>query len=125
VTETPPPLEEDRGHGRRVAGIALGASGVAVLGVGIAFGLIASSQWSDAMNHCIGGCAAGSPARDERTHALTFGDLSTVGFIVGPALIAGGAVLYFTAPKKTESGTPGATLGISPSLGGAVLHGTF
>ena len=119
---------EDPGRGRRVAGIAVGAGGLALLVPGIIFGVIAKGQWDSASDKCSKtGCPEPTrpTALDERSHALTFGALSTVGYVAGGVLVAGGVTLYLTAPQKTESGAPAARLGISPTAGGAVLHGTF
>ncbi len=128
TTAAPAPEPDDLGHEQRVAGIAAGAGGLAILVTGIVFGVVAKQQWDSASDKCHdGSCPAATrpTALDERSHALTFGTVSSVGYIAGGVLVAGGVTLYLTAPKKTEPGSPAARLGLSPTAGGAVLHGTF
>jgi hypothetical protein len=128
TTATGATESDDTGRGRRVAGIAVGAGGLLLLVPGVIFGVIAKGQWDSADDKCHAGYCPGSSrstALDERSHALTFGTLSTVGYIAGGVLVAGGVTLYLTAPQKTESAATAARLGISPTAGGAVLHGTF
>jgi hypothetical protein len=120
----------DDGHGRRVAALTLGGAGAAVLAAGIVFGVVASSSWSNAQRHCDAthGCPDRPDAATERNAALVFGNVSTAGFIAGGALLAGGVVLWLTAPRAgaaTASSGPAAELGISPTAGGALRHGTF
>jgi hypothetical protein len=57
------------------------------------------------------------------------GTISTVGFIAGGVLAAGGAVLFLTAPKREAGGATGATgMWITPTVGGGAsvgASGTF
>lgn len=108
------------GSGQRVLGIALGAAGVVGLGVGTFFGLSASSDWSDAKKDCDDfpyGCS--QSALDARESATSNATLSTIGFIAGGALLATGAVLFFTA----SSGETKTAIGVGP--GSAFVKGTF
>lgn len=108
------------GSGQRVLGIALGAAGVVGLGVGTFFGLSASSDWSDAKKDCDDfpyGCS--QSALDARESATSKATLSTIGFIAGGALLATGAVLFFTA----SSGETKTAIGVGP--GSAFVKGTF
>ena len=96
----PPPAEN--GDGRRVLGIALGAAGVVGLAFGVIGGLEASAGWNDQKRDCIAvsNCRDHAAALDDHGKAETWGTISTVGFIAGALLVAGGAVLYFTAPSQ-------------------------
>jgi tetratricopeptide (TPR) repeat protein len=108
------------GSGQRVLGIALGAAGVVGLGVGTFFGLSASSDWDDAKSNCDDfpyGC--NQSALDARESANSNATLSTIGFIAGGALLATGAVLFFTA----SSGETKTAIGVGP--GSAFVKGTF
>ena len=73
---------------------------------------------------CPTGTCTTSSSQSELSSHHTVGAVSTIGFIVGGVGVAGGAVLFFTAPKGAP--TSGAT-GVTPYVGfgtvGAV--GTF
>jgi len=95
---------------RRILGIAAAGAGVVTIGIGTYLGVNAKSSYDAAAvqcpnNHCNG---AGYNARTSAYHEA---DASTALFIVGPALIAGGAVLYFTAPRLP------ANVDITPAVG--------
>lgn len=119
--EPPPPKEEKkvsledatRGDGQRTLGLVVGGVGVVGLAVGGVFGLVSMSKNDEADGECK------PPDRklctqkgiDAGESATQYGNLSTIAFIAGGALLAGGAVLWFTAP---ESGT---SVGVVPSAG--------
>jgi serine/threonine-protein kinase len=92
------------GSAQRITGLVLGGAGVVGVGLGTFFGLRASSKWSDAKAKCTDypyGC--GSEGTDLRSGARSAGNVSTIAFIAGGALLATGVVLYLTAPTKKES----------------------
>jgi hypothetical protein len=93
----------DDGSQQRTIGIILGGVGVVGLGVGTIFGLRAISKNSDAEDLCPKGneCYAGAESlTDEAKDAAT---LSNIGFGLGALALAGGAVLYLTAPRAAGS----------------------
>lgn len=102
----------DGGSTQRTVGIVLGGVGLAGVAVGTIFGVIAITKKSEADKECQ------PPDRDVCTQkgidasesSTSAGNVSTVGFIAGAALLAGGAVLYFTAPSGTS-------LAVHPSAG--------
>jgi hypothetical protein len=114
------------GIDRKTIAFAVGGAGVAGLIVGSIFGAVASSKWSAAKNDCGAGCGPTAPAQSEKNTASSDATISTVAFVVGGALAAGGVVLYLTAPSRTASGTG---LQLTPSIGarseGIVLRGGF
>jgi hypothetical protein len=114
------------GIDRKTIAFAVGGAGVAGLIVGSIFGAVASSKWSAAKSDCGAGCAPTAPAQGEKNTASSDATISTVAFVVGGALAAGGVVLYLTAPSRTASGTG---LQLAPSIGagseGVVLRGGF
>lgn len=122
ASTTAPPADtvgSDPGSGRRTTGLILGGAGIVGIGVGAFFGIQASSKWSDAKGKCSDypyGC--NEDATDLRSSAHSAATVSTVGFIAGGALLAAGAVLYFTAPKRDS-----VALGIGPSS--AFVRGSF
>lgn len=106
---------------QRTVAIAAGAVGVVALGAGAIFGLGASSKWSDAKATCThfpDGCSADGV--DAGKDASSKANIATVAFILGGASIAAGAVLWFTAPKPSESNV---ALGLAPT--GVVVRGGF
>jgi hypothetical protein len=105
----------------RIVAMGLGGAGVVGVAIGAVFGLRSISKHSDYEALCTRGlCAASAgPIHDQ---AVSAGNASTVAFLVGGALVAGGAVLWFVAPK---SGAPMARLGLSPSVGAAGAGATF
>jgi hypothetical protein len=108
------------GKGQRVAGAVLGAFGIAGLAGGGVFGVLASSGWKSAQNECPGHAGCSPQAIKDRSNAVTEAMLSTVGFIAGGVLLAGGVTIYLTAPK---SGSVPVGLEVRP--GGLALQGGF
>jgi hypothetical protein len=85
------------------------------LGVGTAFGLKASSQWSDAKATCNGNvCDKAGYAgwQDSRSSAT----VSTVFFTTGVVVATAAVVLWLTAPQSPEA---------RASLGRVSQWGTF
>ncbi len=88
------------GKTQRVAGIVVGAVGIAgLVGLGGIFGVLASSKWSTAQRECPSHSGCSAQAMSDRSSAVTGATVSTVGFIAGGVLLAGGLTLFFTAPK--------------------------
>jgi hypothetical protein len=121
--------------GQRIAAIATGAAGIIGIGLGGIFGGLAASEWSSAKSACMGKSAScttgtGAGAADESS-ASSKATVSTVGFIAGGVLLAGGVVLFVTAPKASSPPASAAlhSLEIVPAAGpgGAwlTLRGAF
>ncbi|HEX4449969.1 MAG TPA: hypothetical protein VH143_03810 [Kofleriaceae bacterium] len=93
------------GHGQRIAGIAVGAVGIAGVGVASYLALSARSSYNDALtNDCMGMKTMCDPAGLTATHdARTRANLATIVGAVGIAAIAGGIVLYVLAPDASSS----------------------
>jgi hypothetical protein len=98
--------------------VTLGAGGAA-LAVGAVTGGMAIAKHTDLEKEC--GKVCGPEQESERQRYYTLGTLSTVGFIAGGVLAAGGAVLVLTAPKPISSAVGGVVVG--PGYLGA--KGTF
>lgn len=121
------------GSGQRTLGWVATGVGAAGLVAGGVFGLMAMGKRANIDNEP--GCqdddgtlrCSDPGARDrlnaDQSTARSLATVSTIGFIAGGALLAGGLVLVLTAPKSQHS----ATLGVSPTLGGASvgLSGRF
>lgn len=113
------------GKTQRTIGIVVGAAGIVGMGVGGFFGVRSMSKKSAADGDCTNGlCNENGMA--ERHSAITAGNLSTVFFIAGGAVTAGGLALFLTAPKD-HSRTAKATLSpvAMPSGGGLMLKGSL
>jgi hypothetical protein len=107
----PPPVEPPRAalvpraaplHPRRIAGIAVGAAGLGAVLAGAALGVVAlvdknqsnGAGGCDPTSHCTGQGA------DLRWASLRAGDWSTAMFVGGGVALAGGIVLFATAPAS-------------------------
>ena len=131
VPEGPRKVEEDRsgvGSTQRTLGIVAAAAGGVGLAVGTYFGVRTSSKWSDATAHCLSsnvGLECDPSGVDLAADAKQSGNISTIAFIAGGVLLAGGAVLYLTAPSGPPRAgpSPRARLGVGP--GTLVVGGTF
>lgn len=125
---------------RRTAGLAIGAFGLAAIGTGAVFGILALGKRSELDDVC-GGDRATCTARPEliapvRDNASTLASVSTASFIVGGVGILAGAALYFwpagaaqsAAGTAARSGRPHNHVRLTPSLGavqGASIEGVF
>jgi hypothetical protein len=123
---TPPPAEPNPSSGlgtQKIIGIAVAGVGVVGVAIGAIFGVSASSAWSSSQSECASAtsCTNHAQAISDHDSAVSKGTISTIGFIGGGVLVAGGAVLFLTAPKSPSS----PTVGIAPSLNGAFVRGTF
>lgn len=137
VEAAPPPVAPPphRGLGtQRTMAIAAAGVGVVAAGIGAAFGVAASSDWSDAKSACsTKSCpsATRGSAESEHDDAVTAGAASTTAFIVGAVGVAAGVVLWVTAPKgEKDAPAPAAVwLRVDPLVatrgGGFSLGGTF
>jgi serine/threonine-protein kinase len=116
VPEGVAPQAPSDGHTQRIAGLALGGAGVVGLVVGTVFGFVSKSTWDKTNGHCGGYAHSSDPNSCDGTGfgygqtAHSQATVATVAFIVGPALLAGGAYLYFTAPR--------AEVAVAPTVGG-------
>lgn len=112
-------VELDPGKSRRITGIVFGATGAAAIATGLGFGVAARSRWNSAFddglcNEDTNQCTKEGQERtsDARRHAL----VANVVTGIGVAMVAAGAVLYFTAPKKRR-----AEVTVAPVAGGAAV----
>ena len=80
---------------RRRVGMALGAAGVAAIGIGGAFGLAAMSKANTAKGVCDGNDCTSQQGVDAAKSARTDALFSTIGFASGGALLLTGAALFF------------------------------
>jgi hypothetical protein len=108
------------GKTQRALGLVSGGIGVAGLAVGGVFGALASSSWKTAQRECPDHTGCSVQAINDRSHAVTDALVSTVGFIAGGVLLAGGLTLYFTAPRGDSP-----RVGLEARPGGCAVSGEF
>jgi hypothetical protein len=135
VLTEPPATSGIAWNSQRIAAFATGGAGVLGIGLGAVFGGLASSDWSSAKSKCMGQPASctTSPSSEgfkDESSASTKATVSTIGFIAGGALVAGGVTLFLTAPK-THGGPSSSARGIElvpaggPGGAGLTLRGAF
>jgi hypothetical protein len=123
VTGSPSPEKQEApqaDHGRRVFGLVMGGTGVVGLGLGGVFGGLAASAWSTAKSECPLHVNCSTQALSDHDKASTLATTSTVGLIVGGALLAGGVIVFATAPSGDSP-----TVGLQATAGGLALSGRF
>ena len=108
-------------------GFVLGGVGIAGLAAGSVFGALAIAKNSSSKDTCDANNVCDAGGKSLRDDARTFGDVSTVAFIAGGALLATGAILLLTAPKASaeKTGRLEATPMIGASGGGVLLRGQW
>jgi hypothetical protein len=111
-SSAPPPFWTSR----RVIALSGAAVGVAGIAVGAVLGGYALAAKNDEAADCsLSSCKMPRQANEDYTTAGHNATGSTVAFIVGGALVAGGAVLWFTAPRSSPAASStSARLGLSP-----------
>jgi hypothetical protein len=124
--ETAPsgPHVSAEGRGRRGAGVLLVGAGVAALGVGGYFGLVAFLKRHDALSACDGStdCVSGqgylrAVGEDHRSDQAAF--VSTVTIAAGAGVVAAGIVLLVTGRSSTAPRS--ARVAAAPLPGGGAL----
>jgi hypothetical protein len=95
---------------QRILGIGLAGVGVVGLGVGTYFALHAKARLDDSNAHCALGNVCDASGLDARSDAVRSANLATISFVAGLGALAGGAIIYLTAPSAK------ARVGVVPSL---------
>jgi hypothetical protein len=119
---TPPPAAEPGpASPLKTVGLIVGGVGVAGLAVGGVFGILALSQNASANSGHCGGSLGGANQCDPtgvslRSQAVSYGNVSTVAFIAGGVLAAGGATLWLVAPSGHVQVAP-----VTGQNGGGIL----
>ncbi|HKA86364.1 MAG TPA: hypothetical protein VKE22_01820 [Haliangiales bacterium] len=124
-----PPAAPESGRDRTWAWI-VGGVGVAAVATGLVFGGIAKSRWDSSRDLGCHDNAAGNwecppgDAYDKATSAKSAATASTVFVVAGGAALVGGGVLWFVAPRKTESPVS-VVPAAAPGELGVVVRGRF
>jgi hypothetical protein len=100
------------GSTQRTIGLVVGGAGIVGLVLGSVFGLVSKSTYDNAFQNECGSnprtCSTQGGQDGQSAHSQA--TISTVGFIAGGVLLAGGAVLYLTAPT-------GGSVTVAPTVG--------
>ncbi len=106
LRSAPKAPDEESTHGRaqRIAALGVGGAGLAGIGIGAVFGILALSD-NAKLRHACGGdihhCLPGAPnVTSLQSGARTAATVSTVGFVVGGAAFVAGIILYTSAPPS-------------------------
>jgi tetratricopeptide (TPR) repeat protein len=120
VLQAQPAPAPSSGRGLRIAGIAVGAVGVAGVVTGVVLGLQATSLHDDAVK-------AGSVYDDSKFQsAKTYRTMAWASLGVGAAAIATGGVLYYLGATSSSAGQPVTVVPVvAPGMGGAAIAATF
>jgi hypothetical protein len=121
-----PPAEGPHGLGtQRILAIATGAVGLGGVVVGSIFGLETLSKHSSSEQQCQGNVCNPTGFQDV-TDGKNAGNVSTIAFVAGGALLAGGVVLWLTAPASAPKvGSLAVTPLVERDGGGFSLRGTW
>jgi hypothetical protein len=119
----PTPHQEGGATPWKPIGLAAAAVGVVGLGLGVGFGIAAISDKNSAACGADNYCNNGGPLSDAKSAAT----LSTVGFVAGGVLLAGGAAVVLFAPTGREStvGSVRAAPMVAERGGGLVIGGSW
>jgi|HubBroStandDraft_1064217.scaffolds.fasta_scaffold26707_2 hypothetical protein len=103
---------------QRMLGLVAGGVGVAGLAAGTVFGLLTISEGNKQQMDCASAVSCANPSRAASDHSTGATDrtISTVGFVAGGVLLAGGVVLFLTGGHPSE-GLSAAGLVVQPSVG--------
>jgi hypothetical protein len=121
-----PPVETTPASPLKTVGLIVGGVGVAGLLTGGVFGILALSQNASANSGHCGGSLGGANQCDAtgvslRSQAVGYGNVSTIAFIAGGVLAAGGATLWLVAPSGHVQVGPAT----GQNGGGVLVRGDF
>jgi len=110
TTTEPPPIVVTPRNNLRTTGYVVGGVGVAGLAVGSIFGLMAMSAKSG--GNCDGDLCDGGT----RDKAYPYATVSTIAFVAGAALVAGGVLLVLISPNNPKKSAYNSTVTRAMSL---------
>jgi hypothetical protein len=125
VPASPPRSPSEGGGSGRVFGFVLGGTGLASVGVGVAFGVQTLSRRSDAESLARGGAAG--PAQSANDDARTDAWIADIAIGAGVAQLAIAAYLLLTShgTSSASSSRPAPSIGVAVGPSGAFLAGRF
>jgi hypothetical protein len=129
VLEPTPPVST--WSSRKTLALVSAGVGVAGVGAGAVFGLMASSAWSTQQADCksTASCTNRAGAASAHSQMETAGAVSSVAFAVGAVGLVGGIVLWLTAPSGATASASRAKWRFDPMMGpqagGLMMSGGF
>jgi hypothetical protein len=124
----PPPRVEPEGPsgtGQRIAGGVVMGVGAVGIALGTVFGLQAKSRFDQSKPLCRTEALCSQPGLDLVSQAKGSATVSTIGFIVGGAALAGGLVVILTAPSGHARASASFSPLVGPQVAGGALSGAF
>jgi hypothetical protein len=109
----------------RTVGLVAAGAGIVTLGVGTYFGIEAKSKNDQSNNSGCNGDSCTGTAAQTRRDAISAGNTSTVLFVAGGVLAAGGIVLWLVAPSSEGSSGVSVTPVALGAGGGLTLAGRW
>lgn len=108
-----------RGEGQRIAGLTIAGVGLAGIVVGAVYSLEAKAAYdqSNTGGHCLSDNECDPTGKNDRSRANSMAFVATIAMGAGAVGAAGGAILFFAAPKP---GPP--TVAIAPTPKGGSLR---
>ncbi len=107
------------GQTQRIVGLTLGGAGVVGLVAGVIASFVAKSRDDAAMSSCGNGVCATASTLEQYDSAVAMARAATISLVAGGAALAGGAIVYFTAPRPRT--IPAPAVGLGPAVQGAGL----
>jgi hypothetical protein len=124
LTPSAPP--STAGSTQRLAGLITAGAGLVGVGVGTAFTLVGKSRYDESLSHCPQTNVCDDVGVSRRDDARSAGTVATVAFGVGAAALVTGGVLWLSAPSShSERREPPPRVSVAPTLGGALIRGTW
>jgi hypothetical protein len=128
VTFAAPPPAADvpatAGPPLRTIGIATGAAGLVAIGLGAYFGLRAMAKNDDSESDCAGD-VCGPAGKQQRLDALAASRASTVAFVAGGVLVAGGVALFVWGGRDNAKQAVGVSAATDLRSSAVVFGGRF
>ena len=127
VTVAPPsPKAESSRVDLRTVGLIVGGVGAASLVVGAVTGILTLDRASTVEERCTPDLACDAEGLDAARSGSTLSLVSTITIAAGSAALAGGALLYFLAPRaQASTAAVRLTPSASPNSAGLWLRGSF
>jgi tetratricopeptide (TPR) repeat protein len=116
ATQAPSAKPSPAGGGLRTAGVVTAAVGGAALIAGVVMNIKVNSTIDDLHRHY---------DKNTESSGKTYKTLSQVGYGVGAALVAGGALLYYLGMRARDGASVALLPSIAPGLAGVNLEGAF
>jgi hypothetical protein len=121
----PPPPPEKPGKGLLIGGVIVGGPGVASLAAtGVLVGM-ASSNYDDSNDFCVEARCSDPAGVELIDEARDLGDIGTVTFIAGLALVGVGTTMILLQPSTPDEPSASVGLVVAPGQLGASFGGTF